>query len=163
MPLDSIEFTGNPLLAKLGLVETLLAREQQWCKGRLRDAEGRHCLVGAIEAADAWQDLPRIILRAVRQVSGRRHWRIEAFNDHPLTTHREILAVLRRAREEILAQMTRADEAPPWHQLWARWLRQAFFPPGHAGILACADAEAPAAIEIVHCPGDAAVRETSMS
>ena len=53
MPLDSIEFPQNPLLVKLGCIERLLATEQQWCKGRLRDGEGRHCLVGAIEAADA--------------------------------------------------------------------------------------------------------------
>ena len=50
MPFDGIDtFEPHPL-AKLGAVERLLATEQQWCKGRLRDAHGRHCLVGAIEA-----------------------------------------------------------------------------------------------------------------
>ena len=49
MPFDGIEtFETHPLM-KLGAVERLLATEQQWCKGRLRDAHGRHCLVGAIE------------------------------------------------------------------------------------------------------------------
>ena len=48
MPFDGIDtFEPHPL-AKLGAVERLLATEQQWCKGRLRDAHGRHCLVGAI-------------------------------------------------------------------------------------------------------------------
>ena len=44
MPLDSMEFAENPLLVKLGRVERLLATDQQWCKGRLRDVHGRHCL-----------------------------------------------------------------------------------------------------------------------
>ena len=78
MPLDIIEFAENPLLEKLGKVERLLATEQQWCKGKLRDADGPHCLVGAIEAADASQELPHIILRATREVTEKRYWRIES-------------------------------------------------------------------------------------
>ena len=52
MPFDGIDTLEPYPLAKLGAVERLLATEQQWCKGRLRDAHGRHCLVGAIEAVD---------------------------------------------------------------------------------------------------------------
>lgn len=122
MPFDSIDFPENPLLAKLGRVERLLATEQQWCKGRLRDADGRHCLAGAIEAADAWQEIPRIILRAAREVSGRRYWRIESFNDDPRTTHRDVMLVLRRARQTIIAQIeTQCD--PPWYRKWVQSLR----------------------------------------
>ena len=62
MPFDGIDtFEPHPL-AKLGAVERLLATEQQWCKGRLRDAHGRHCLVGAIEAVDGRQMLQRVVL-----------------------------------------------------------------------------------------------------
>lgn len=66
MPLDGtdLEFIGNHPLAKLGAVESLLATEQQWCKGRLRDRGGRHCLIGAMQAAEAHQILEPIILRA---------------------------------------------------------------------------------------------------
>jgi hypothetical protein len=57
MPLDGTDLYDNHPVAKLGAVERLLATEQQWCKGRLRDAYGRHCLVGAIEAVGARQML----------------------------------------------------------------------------------------------------------
>lgn len=120
MPLDSLEFAENPLLVRLGRVERLLATEQQWCKGRLRDAHGRHCLVGAIEAADAWEELPAIILRATREVSGKRYWRIESFNDDPHTTHRDVLLVLRRTRQNIIAQMDEGYDSQPWYRRWAQ-------------------------------------------
>ena len=74
MPFDGIDtFEPHPL-AKLGAVERLLATEQQWCKGRLRDAHGRHCLVGAIKAVDGRQMLQRVVLQAAREVSGKRYW-----------------------------------------------------------------------------------------
>jgi hypothetical protein len=124
MPLDSLEFTQNPLLAKLGRVERLLATERQWCKGRLRDGDGRHCLVGAIEAADAWKELARIVLRAAREVSGKRYWRIESFNDDPRTTHAQVLAVLRVARQHLIAEMAREYDREPWHRRWVGTLRR---------------------------------------
>jgi hypothetical protein len=105
MPFDGIDTPDNHPLAKLGAVERLLATEQQWCKGRLRDAHGRHCLVGAIEAVDGRQMLQRIILQAAREVSGKRYWRIEFFNDDPCTTHADVLEVLRHARENMIAGM----------------------------------------------------------
>jgi hypothetical protein len=123
MPLDSLDFPQNPLLAKLGRVERLLATERQWCKGKLRDGDGRHCLVGAIEAADAWPEVGRVILRAAREVSGKRYWRIESFNDDPRTKHTDILAVLRCARQNIIADMAKEYEAKPWHREWLQMLR----------------------------------------
>jgi hypothetical protein len=121
MPFDGIESLGAGQLAKLGAVERLLATEQQWCKGRLRDAQGRHCLVGAIEAVEGRQMLQRVILHAAREVSGKRYWRIEFFNDDPHTTHSDVLEVLHRARENIIAGMT--CDTQPWHRRWARALR----------------------------------------
>jgi hypothetical protein len=78
MPFDGIELSGTEQLVKLGAVERLLATEQQWCKGRLRDAHGRHCLVGAIEAVEGRQMLQRVVLQAAREVSGKRYWRINS-------------------------------------------------------------------------------------
>ena len=121
MPFDGIETIETHPLAKLGAVERLLATEQQWCKGRLRDAHGRHCLVGAIEAVDGRQLLQRLILQAAREVSGKRYWRIEFFNDDPRTTHADVLAVLRHAREDMIAGMV--CESQPWHRKWLRTLR----------------------------------------
>jgi hypothetical protein len=121
MPFDGIESHGSVQLAKLEAVERLLATEQQWCKGRLRDAQGRHCLVGAIEAVEGRQMLQRVILHAAREVSGKRYWRIEFFNDDPHTTHGDVLEVLHRARENIIAGMI--YDPQPWHRKWARALR----------------------------------------
>src|SRR5438067_1754423 len=123
MPFDGIETFETHPLAKLGAVERLLATEQQWCKGRLRDAHGRHCLVGAIEAVDGRQMLQRVVLQAAREVSGKRYWRIEFFNDDPRTTHADVLLVLRRARENMIAGMISSYDRQPRHQRWMRTLR----------------------------------------
>src|SRR6516225_3440114 len=123
MPFDGTDSFDNYPIAKLGAVERMLATEQQWCKGRLRDAHGRHCLVGAIEAVGARQMLQKPILHAAREVSGKRYWRIEFFNDDPRTTHADVLQVLRRARENMIAGMICDRDPQPWHQRWADALR----------------------------------------
>jgi hypothetical protein len=129
MPFDGTDLYDNHPIAKLGAVERLLATEQQWCKGRLRDAYGRRCLVGAIEAVGARQMLQRTILHAAREVSGRRYWRIEFFNDDPRTTHADVLEVLRRARENIVAGMISECDPQPWHRRWMQTLRELYSPP----------------------------------
>jgi hypothetical protein len=135
MPFDGIESYGTVQLAKLGVVERLLATEQQWCKGRLRDAQGRHCLVGAIESVKGRQMLQRVILHAAREVSGKRYWRIEFFNDDPHTTHADVLEVLHRARGNIIAGMT--CDPQPWHRRWARALRTFLGPVSDTGAASC--------------------------
>ena len=101
----------------------MLATEQQWCKGRLRDAHGRHCLVGAIEAVGGRQVLQKPILQAAREVSGKRYWRIEFFNDDPRTTHADVLQVLRRTRENMIDGMICSFDRQPRHRRWIRTLR----------------------------------------
>jgi len=120
MPFDGIDGFDNHPMAKLGAVERMLATEQQWCKGRLRDAHGRHCLVGAIEAVGGRQLLQKPILQAAREVSGKRYWRIEFFNDDPRTTHADVLLVLRRTRENMIAGMLSSYDRQPRHQRWIR-------------------------------------------
>jgi hypothetical protein len=125
MPFDATDldlFENHPL-AKLGAVERLLATEQQWCKGKLRDSSGRHCLVGAMQAVEARQMLEPIILRAAREVGGKCYWRIEFFNDDPRTTHADVLRVLRRARENIIAGMIEGDRHRSWRQRLAQAAR----------------------------------------
>jgi hypothetical protein len=153
MPLDSLEFTQTPLLTKLARVERLLATEQQWCKGRLRDSDGRHCLVGAIEAADGWKEIAPIVLRAVREVSGKRYWRIESFNDDPRTTHAEVLAVLRLARRKIIADMMTDDADEPWHRRWAQALRRL-----HSGPAPATTAAVSAELAAPHCSARPSLR-----
>lgn len=151
MPLDSLEFTQPPLLSKLGRVERLLATEQQWCKGRLRDSDGRHCLVGAIEAADGWKEIAPIVLRAAREVSGKRYWRIESFNDDPRTTHVQVLAVLRVARQKIIASMAENCDREPWHSRWTRAVRRLRSAPAKTPAL-------PAELAAPHCNAAPALR-----
>jgi hypothetical protein len=121
MPLDGTEFAlleDHPL-AKLAAVERLLATRQQWCQGKMRDEQGRHCLVGAMEAAQARQMLEPVILRAAREVGGKRYWRIEFFNDDPRTTHADVLRVLRRARDNVIHSMIDGDRRRSWRQMLA--------------------------------------------
>jgi hypothetical protein len=132
MPFDGIDNFDNHPIAKLGAVERMLATEQQWCKGRLRDAHGRHCLVGAIEAVGGRQVLQKPILQAAREVSGKRYWRIEFFNDDPRTTHGDVLQVLRRTRENMIAGMIGSYERQPRHRRWIHALR-ALCSPGNFG------------------------------
>jgi hypothetical protein len=130
MPFDGIDAFDNHPIAKLGAVERMLATEQQWCKGRLRDAHGRHCLVGAIEAVGGRQVLQKPILQAAREVSGKRYWRIEFFNDDPRTTHADVLQALRRARENMIAGMICSYDRQPRRQRWMRALRALCSPGG---------------------------------
>lgn len=123
MPFDGTDAFDSHPIAKLGAVERMLATEQQWCKGRLRDAHGRHCLVGAIEAVGGRQVLQKPILQAAREVSGKRYWRIEFFNDDPRTTHADVLQVLRRARENMISGMICSYDRQPRHQRLIRALR----------------------------------------
>ena len=125
MPFDGTDLTilENPTLLKLGQVERLLATEQQWCKGSLQDSDGRRCLMGAMKAAEARQMLEAIMLRAAREVGGKRYWRVEFFNDDPRTTHADVLRVLRRARENVIAEMAGHSHRQLWRQRFSRMFR----------------------------------------
>lgn len=79
----------------------LLGTPDKWCKGALRSHDGRYCIRGAVRAVDAADTLEPSILQAIGQVAGKRFRRIELFNDHPNTSHEQVLAVLYRARENL--------------------------------------------------------------
>ena len=110
MPFDGRESehqTRQYLLARLdeGMVRVraLLDREDRWCKGALHTSEGRHCLIGAMEATRAERLLRPAILRAISEHTGRYYLRIECFNDKKSTTHADVIAVLDRAARNIRA------------------------------------------------------------
>ena len=123
MPFDGIDGFDNHPIAKLGAVERMLATEQQWCKGRLRDAHGRHCLVGAIEAVGGRQVLQKPILQAAREVSGKRYCVRARTIDDPRTTHADVLQVLRRTRENMIDGMICSFDRQPRHRRWIGALR----------------------------------------
>ncbi|MBV9153004.1 MAG: hypothetical protein JO008_04440 [Alphaproteobacteria bacterium] len=100
MPFDGAGFVTEPL-QKLDAVIDLLGSADRWCKGALRSHDGRYCIRGAIRAVSGTEILEPAILQAIVQVAGRRFRRIEAFNDHPNTSHDEVIAVLNRARHNL--------------------------------------------------------------
>ena len=101
MPFDGVEFVSNPSLQKIDAVIDLLATPDKWCKGALRSHDGRYCIRGAVRAVDAADQLEPAILRAIGEVAGRRFRRIESFNDHPNTSHEQVVAMLSRARDNL--------------------------------------------------------------
>ena len=135
MPLDGSELFANPTLAKLWEVECLLATEDQWCKGRLHDRKGRHCLVGAISEVNARQELTRPLIRAIKEVSGKHYWRIESYNDDPNTSHQDVLRVLYRARLLVIEDIARANEPKPWYMKLREFANEIFSSTGgHPGL-----------------------------
>lgn len=108
MPFDGVGFPSDPALEKIDRVIELLAVEERWCKGIVRSSDGRMCLVGALIEADARPLLEPVLREAVRKVTGRTPGRLERFNDAQATTHAVVLAVLDRAREDILTRQAPA-------------------------------------------------------
>jgi hypothetical protein len=131
MPLDDVGFRDRiGPLDKIERVILLLAREEWWCKGELVTADGRRCIMGAVQEVDGVKVLAPPILAAIQQVTGRRFYpRIEMFNDDPATNHPLVLEVLFRARENIIAGISgdrRAGSSRSPHRLLPLigWLRE---------------------------------------
>jgi hypothetical protein len=117
MPFDGVGFTTNETVHKIDEVIDLLATPDKWCKGALRSHDGRYCIRGAVRAVDAADALEPTILDAIGQVAGKRFRRIESFNDHPNTSHEQVLAVLSRARDALysgdVVSTGRGQQNPP--------------------------------------------------
>ena len=102
MPFDGTGYQRRvDALDKMDQVIQLLGDKRRWCKRRLETSDGRRCIVGALMAVDAVTVLKKPIQVAIEQVTGDYYVWIEAFNDHPKTTHAVVMSVLQRARENI--------------------------------------------------------------
>jgi hypothetical protein len=101
MPFDGVGFVSAKSLDQIDAVIDRLATPDKWCKGALRSHDGRYCIRGAVRAVGTAEVLEPIILQAIGEVAGKRFCRIESFNDHPNTSHAQVLAVLTRARDDI--------------------------------------------------------------
>ncbi|HZT87151.1 MAG TPA: hypothetical protein VFA12_04215 [Stellaceae bacterium] len=128
MPFDGTELPSYGHIEKLDKAMNLIGTPSQWCKGSERNPAGQYCLRGALVAVGAWDLLRPAVFEAVREIGGTQFHRIEEFNDHPTTTHEDILLVLNRAREHIIAgnfvaQPARADVARSSlrHRMVAVW------------------------------------------
>jgi hypothetical protein len=118
MPFDGAGFGYNESLQKLDTVIDLLETPDRWCNGALRSHDGRYCIRGAIRAVNGSDVLEPAILNAIGQVAGRRFRRIEAFNDHPNTTHDEVVAVLARARNNLGSDLGDSRSTGATSRLW---------------------------------------------
>src|SRR5580704_7725864 len=101
MPFDGVGFITHESLDKLDAVVELIGTPDRWCKGALRSHDGRYCIRGAVRAVDGAEVLEPAILHAIGDVAGKRFRRIESFNDHPNTSHDQVLTVLLRARDRL--------------------------------------------------------------
>ncbi len=124
MPFDGTGYERRiQALDKIDEVIDLLGDEKRWCKGFVKTPDGRYCILGAMQAVHAGKELAEPIMLAISQVTGHSHW-IDRFNDHPLTTHADVLKVLQQAR---LNSLTAAPTTPkPRVGAWAR-LRSVFW------------------------------------
>jgi hypothetical protein len=103
MPFDGRDYsTRIDALEKIDRVIDQLPSEDRWCKGALYTVDGRRCILGAMQAVNGAMVLKQPILQAIKEVTGRRYTAIETFNDRRTTTHAQVMAVLRRARQNIL-------------------------------------------------------------
>jgi hypothetical protein len=103
MPFDGRDYsTRIEALEKIDRVIDQLPTEDRWCKGALYTVDGRRCILGAMQTVNGAMTLKQPILQAIEEVTGRRYTAIETFNDRRTTTHAQVMAVLRRARQDIL-------------------------------------------------------------
>jgi len=121
MPFDGRDLEiHNPAVRKLDRAIDLLSNEDRWCKNSLRTAEGKRCLLAALIDARA-RRLSTSVLVAAKELTGKTYSRVESFNDDDATDHALVLAVLRRAREDVsLTQATSIGSAG-----MLRWIARA--------------------------------------
>ena len=102
MPFDGVE---SPLsyLVRFDRVIDLLEPPSRWTKRTYRSPDGRYCLKEALNAAGIAEIFEPIILRVAEEVTEREFCCVESFNDWPETVHGDVVNVLRRVREEIVA------------------------------------------------------------
>ena len=121
MPFDEGRYRErDDALEKLDKVIALLAAEDRWCKFFGLSGDGRRCLWGALWAEDAAAILEGPVLQAVTQVTGFPFESIDAFNDHPATTHAMVLTVLHRVRQD-LSPMSPPTSRSRWSPAPSGW------------------------------------------
>lgn len=113
MPFDGTESPVYERLDKIDQVIEILGSPMRWCKGAERNRNGQYCIRGALLAVDGLSLLEPAILRSIHQTAGRQFRRIEEFNDHPRTTHAQVLAVLHRTRDDLIGGGGREPACPP--------------------------------------------------
>ena len=118
MPFDGVD-TSYGYIAKLDQVIDLIETPNHWVKHSYSTPWGGYCLREALNIVGVAELFEPVILKTAEAVMAREFCCIESFNDHPLTRHGDVLAVLQRARADLLGG--RIDVSPSL----ASWLATA--------------------------------------
>jgi hypothetical protein len=102
MPFDGVETPFN-YLAKFDQVIDLIETPNHWIKHSYNTPWGGYCLKEALNVVGVAEIFEPVILKTAEVVMEREFCCVESFNDHPLTTHGDVITVLHRVRENILA------------------------------------------------------------
>ena len=124
MPFDGAGFVHLDRLNHIEDVIQLIGRPEKWCKGRRRTQDGRFCVYGALVEVNA-RSLTPVILQAIHEVTGRRYYCVEVFNDDIATTHALVLRVLNHTRYGLAQYRTETCRLPKlsnWRLRLQEWV-----------------------------------------
>lgn len=103
MPFDDATLRVTcPEIEFLDEMVNVLSSPRKWLKGELKSDDGsRHCILGAMDAVGMARstDCANSVRDALLNAVGPRFLEIDAFNDHGRTKHKDVLALLARARD----------------------------------------------------------------
>ncbi len=102
MPFDGVEIPLDTL-GKFDQAIELIESSAQWTKYAYRTPNGRYCIKEALNIAGVAEIFEPVVLRMAEAVMDRNFCCIESFNDHPQTAHADVIDVLRRTREDVVA------------------------------------------------------------
>ena len=87
--------THSKVAQELAALDKFLSHPNKWCKGTLTNGNGRYCLLGALDAigTDSATTLALINVKPIEYDS------IQAFNDSPKTSFKDIKALIKKARK----------------------------------------------------------------
>jgi hypothetical protein len=115
MPFDGLAAPFN-YMAKFDQVIDLIETPNHWIKHSYNTPWGGYCLKEALNVVGIAEIFEPIILKTAGELLEREFCCVESFNDHPLTTHGDVLTVLRRVRENVLSGkvgLPRVGASPP--------------------------------------------------
>lgn len=103
MPFDDATLRVTcPEIEFLDEMVNVLSSPRKWLKGELESTDGsRHCILGAMNVVGMARstDCAISVRHALLNVVGAPFYKIDAFNDHRRTKHKDVLALLARTRD----------------------------------------------------------------
>jgi hypothetical protein len=123
VPFDGTDFARREIkLGKIDKVMSMLDTAEKWCQNQLKTADGRRCILGALIAVGARRHLYGLIVASAREATGIAFMSVEQFNDHPMTDHKLVMAVLNAAHYRLQVGDVPFAERNGF-PLWKRFLR----------------------------------------